>query len=230
MAEGMAPPPPALLAAGAGLLGYLIGATPFGLILTRLAGFGDIRSIGSGNIGATNVLRTGNKALALATLLLDAGKGAAPVLLTAGWGGWPPLVAGLMAVVGHNFPVWLRFRGGKGVATTLGVSLALAWPAGLGACVVWLGMAAVFRYSSLAALTALAALPVLMAALADGPRAAVAAALALLGFLRHRANLHRLLRGEEPEIGAKPPHDRARAGAPGEDGGSRGDGDGRGAA
>ncbi|TVR95373.1 MAG: glycerol-3-phosphate 1-O-acyltransferase [Rhodospirillales bacterium] len=202
MAEGLGATWILLLAAGAG---YLIGSVPFGLILTRLAGLGDVRRIGSGNIGATNVLRTGRKGLAAATLLLDGGKGAAAVLLLnhlAGSDGHAAgLSAGLFAVVGHNFPVWLGFRGGKGVATTLGVLLAAAWPVGLIACATWLAVAAVFRYSSLAALVALAVSPLAMAALADAPAAAVAAILALLGFWQHRANIRRLVLGEEPKIG-----------------------------
>ena len=141
-----------LLAAAAG---YLLGSIPFGLVLTRAAGLGDIRRLGSGNIGATNVLRTGSKALAAATLLLDGGKGAVAALALAPWDAGLGLVAGFAAVIGHNFPVWLRFRGGKGVATTLGVLLAVAWPVGLLACLTWLVVAAVFRYSSLAALVAI---------------------------------------------------------------------------
>jgi glycerol-3-phosphate acyltransferase PlsY len=180
--------------------GYLLGSIPFGLLLGKLAGYGDIRRVGSGNIGATNVLRTGNKALALATLLLDGGKGAAAAALAAHWGEGAALIAATTAVLGHDFPVWLRFRGGKGMATTLGVLLAMAWPAGLLACAVWLVTAAAFRFSSLAALAALASAPLLMLWLADTPRAIVAALLALLGFARHHANIGRLLRGEEPRI------------------------------
>jgi acyl phosphate:glycerol-3-phosphate acyltransferase len=191
---------PSLLAA---LGGYLLGSIPFGLILSKLAGHGDIRRIGSGNIGATNVLRTGNKGLALATLLADGGKGAAAALIAARWGEQSMLIAAAFAVLGHIFPVWLGFRGGKGVATTLGVLLALAWPVGLLASAIWLGCAFAFRYSSLAALTALAAAPALMLWLADIPRAVLAAFLSLLGFARHYANIRRLLRGEEPKIGRK---------------------------
>ena len=157
----------ALAYLAAALGGYLLGSIPFGLILSRLAGHGDIRRIGSGNIGATNVLRTGDKRLALATLLLDGGKGAAAVLLAASWGEQAALIAGGAVVLGHNFPVWLNFRGGKGVATTLGVLLALAWPVGLLVIAVWLASALAFRYSSLAALMALAASPLLMFWLAD---------------------------------------------------------------
>ena len=191
---------PHLLAAAGG---YLLGSIPFGLILGKLAGYGDIRRVGSGNIGATNVLRTGNKLLALATLLLDGGKGAVAVLAAARWGEGATLIAAIAAVLGHAFPVWLGFRGGKGMATTLGVLLALAWPAGLLTCAVWLAAAAAFRFSSLAALAALASAPLLMLWLADAPRALVAALLALLGFARHHANIRRLLRGDEPKIGRK---------------------------
>ena len=187
----------------AAVLGYLLGSIPFGLMLSRWAGYGDIRRIGSGNIGATNVLRTGNKALALATLLLDGGKGAAAALLASAWGETPMLIAALAAVLGHNFPVWLGFRGGKGVATSLGVLLALAWPVGLATAAVWLAMAKAFRYSSLAALVALAVAPLLMLWLADPHRALVAALLALLAIARHHLNIRRLLAGTEPRIGAK---------------------------
>src|SRR5512145_3326179 len=184
--------------------GYLLGSVPFGLVLTRMAGLGDIRQIGSGNIGATNVLRTGRKGLALATLLLDGGKGAIAVGLA--WalaGGDAPLVAGFAAVLGHNFPVWLGFKGGKGVATTIGTLLAAAWPVGLAAIATWLVVAGLFRISSLAALVALALSPV-YAWLLVGPEAALmAAGLAVLGFIRHKANILRLLKGEEPRIGAK---------------------------
>jgi len=185
----------------AAVVGYLLGSIPWGLVLTRLAGKGDVRSIGSGNIGATNVLRTGSKGLAAATLLLDGGKGAAAVLVMGQWGDDPALLAGLFAVIGHNFPVWLKFRGGKGVATTLGVLIALAWPVGLIACGVWLATAAAFRFSSLAALVALASSPFVMLWLADESRAVIAGMLALLGIARHHANIRRLLAGEEPKIG-----------------------------
>ena len=165
------------------------------------SGKGDIRAIGSGNIGATNVLRTGSKGLAALTLLLDGGKGAVAALVMGHWGADYALLAGLFAVVGHDFPIWLKFQGGKGVATTIGVLLALAWPVGLIACGVWLATALVFRISSLAALVALAASPLLMVWLADGSRAVIAALLALLAFARHYANIRRLLKGEEPKIG-----------------------------
>ena len=187
-----------LLAAAAG---YLLGSVPFGLVLTRAAGLGDIRRLGSGNIGATNVLRTGSKALAAATVVLDGGKGAVAVLALAPWDAG--LVAGFAAVIGHNFPVWLRFRGGKGVATTLGVLLAVAWPVGLLACLTWLVVAAVFRYSSLAALVAIMATPFTMQWLADGPGMGLAAALPVLAIVRHQANIRRLIKREEFKIGAK---------------------------
>jgi glycerol-3-phosphate acyltransferase PlsY len=181
-------------------LGYLLGSIPFGLVLTRLAGLGDIRAIGSGNIGATNVLRTGNKPLALAVLLLDSGKGAAAVLLLGIAGPDAAVLAGLGAVLGHLFPVWLRFKGGKGVATTLGTLLALAWPVGVIACATWLAMAVAFRISSLAALTAMAAAPV-AAWFMEGPEIAAAAlAIALLVWWRHAANIRRLIAGAEPRI------------------------------
>ena len=189
-----------LLAAAAG---YLLGSIPFGLILTRLAGEGDLRAIGSGNIGATNVLRTGRKSLAALTLLLDGGKGAAAVLLCAPWGAEAGLAAGLGAVLGHNFPPWLRFRGGKGVATTLGVLLAAVWPAGVGAVLTWLGVAALLRYSSVAALAALIAAPFYAYWLAEGQAVGLAAVLAVLAIARHHANIGRLLRGGEPRIGGR---------------------------
>lgn len=192
----------AVLVAAAGL-GYLLGSVPFGLVLTRATGI-DLRAIGSGNIGATNVLRTGRKGLALATLLLDSGKGAIAALL-AWWlaGHEAGLAAGFGAVLGHNFPVWLGFKGGKGVATTLGVLIATAWPVGLGACATWLVMAAVFRYSSLAALVALAAAPAYAWYLAGENVAAMAAGLALLAFVRHQDNIRRLVAGTETKIGSK---------------------------
>lgn len=187
----------------AAILGYLLGSVPFGLVLTRAVGI-DLRAIGSGNIGATNVLRTGRKGLALATLLLDSGKGAIAALLAL-WLAGPEaaIAAGFCAVIGHNFPLWLKFRGGKGVATTLGVLIATAWPVGAAACATWLLTAAVFRYSSLAALVALAASPVFAWFLATPLHAAMAAALAVLGFVRHRDNIRRLRDGTESRIGRK---------------------------
>lgn len=199
--------------AAAALLGYLLGSIPFGLLLTKAAGLGDIRSIGSGNIGATNVLRTGNKGLALATLLLDGGKGAAAVLVAGLFDPMLAVLAGGGAMLGHLFPVWLGFKGGKGVATALGTLLAIMWPVGVLCCLVWLVMAVLFRYSSLASLTSVAAAPVLAwplsgvalfgAVWADLPRAALALVIAVLVFIRHHGNIRRLLRGEEPKIGQK---------------------------
>ena len=186
--------------------GYLLGSVPFGLVLTRLAGYGDIRAIGSGNIGATNVLRTGNKPLALATLLLDSGKGAIATLLAAWlWGHEAALLAAGGSMLGHAFPVWLGFKGGKGVATALGVLLAISWPVGLFACLAWLATALVTRISSLSALVAIGAAPV-FAWWWTGPAvAALALFIAALVFIRHHANIGRLLKGEEPRIGAKKP-------------------------
>lgn len=192
---------PEILAA---VLGYLLGSVPFGLVLTRLAGLGDIRKIGSGNIGATNVLRTGRKGLAAATLILDSGKGGAAALVALALAGEPAgLLAGFAAVLGHNFPIWLGFRGGKGVATTLGVLLAVAWPVGTAACLTWLAVAAVFRYSSLAALVALAASPIYAWWLATPAHAALAAGLAVLAIIRHHENIRRLIAGTESRIGGK---------------------------
>jgi glycerol-3-phosphate acyltransferase PlsY len=180
--------------------GYVLGSIPFGLVLTRLAGLGDIRKIGSGNIGATNVLRTGNKPLALAVLLLDSGKGAIAVLIASRWGENAALAAGLGAVLGHLFPVWLRFKGGKGVATTFGTLLALAWPVGLIACGLWLLTALIFRMSSAAALTAIAATPIAAYFLSGISLAATALLLAALVWFKHAANIERLLKGTEPRI------------------------------
>ena len=185
------------------LLADLSGSIPFGLLITRALDLGDIRTIGSGNIGATNVLRTGNKGAAAATLLLDALKGAIPVLLAGAVteAPQPPALAALGAFLGHLFPVWLGFRGGKGVATFLGVTLALAWPVGLIACATWLATARLTRISSLAALAAAGLTPLWLAVL--GPRDIIwlGVALALLVFLRHGANIRRLLAGTEPRIG-----------------------------
>ncbi len=192
------------LHAYAALLGYLLGSVPFGLVFTRMAGLGDIRKIGSGNIGATNVLRTGNKFLAFLTLVCDSGKGAAAAVLAAHlWGTEAGLVAGFAAVVGHNFPVWLKFKGGKGVATTLGVLLVSAWPVGVAACAVWLLVAGAFRYSSLAALVALASSPAVAYWMGLKGVAIMAGGLAVLAIVRHHQNIGRLMRGEESRIGAK---------------------------
>ncbi|MBS0638388.1 MAG: glycerol-3-phosphate 1-O-acyltransferase PlsY [Proteobacteria bacterium] len=192
--------PLSLLALAA--LGYLLGSIPFGLLLTKAAGLGDIRNVGSGNIGATNVLRTGKKGLAAATLLLDALKGLVAVLVARAMGGQPAaLVAGLFAVIGHLFPVWLGFKGGKGVATGLGVLIAASWPVGIGACVAWLLVAKIGRFSSLAALTAFASTPILAALLGDLALVELTLVVALLVFIRHHANIRRLLAGTEPRIG-----------------------------
>lgn len=197
--------------------GYLLGSIPFGLVLVRLAGLGDIRAIGSGNIGATNVLRTGRKGLALATLLLDSGKGAA-ALLVAYWLYGPDIAvsAGFGAILGHLFPVWLGFRGGKGVATTLGLLLAAAWPVGALACLTWLAVAAISRFSSLSALLATLLAPAyaklldlwLVAPPMGSPvpyaqTAELAGLLAILVWVRHASNIRRLLTGQEPKIGRK---------------------------
>ncbi len=184
------------------VLGYLLGSVPFGLVLTRLAGLGDIRKIGSGSIGTTNVLRTGRKDLAAATLLLDGGKGAAAALIGGAFAGPDfAVLAGGGAFVGHLFPVWLKFKGGKGVATFLGVMLALAVWAGLACAATWLAVAGLFRYSSLAALSAAALAPAYAYWLADQQRVEIALFMAVLIFLRHHANIRRLIKGDEPKIG-----------------------------
>jgi glycerol-3-phosphate acyltransferase PlsY len=194
------------------VLAYLLGSVPFGLVLTKLAGLGDIRAIGSGNIGATNVLRTGRKGLAAATLLLDGAKGAVAVLIAGMWHPDMALMAGYGALLGHLFPVWLRFKGGKGVATTLGVLLAIDFPVGAAACVTWLVVAAVTRYSSVAALASIAAaplyalyLPLLWApgavSIGNTQVAVFAAVLAVLVWIKHHSNIRRLLSGTETKIG-----------------------------
>jgi glycerol-3-phosphate acyltransferase PlsY len=197
-------PPIALLASAVG--GYLLGSIPFGLIATRLGGAGDIRKVGSGNIGATNVLRTGRRDLAAITLIGDAGKGAAAVLL-ARWlfGEDAAALAGGAAFLGHCFPVWLKFRGGKGVATFFGTLIALAWPVGLLAGLTWIIIAAIYRLSSLAALTAAAMAPLYMFLAGQTPESKLwlAMFMAVLIFIRHRENIRRLLKGEEPPIGGK---------------------------
>ncbi len=202
--------------AAAFAFGYLLGSIPFGVLLTRLAGLGDIRKIGSGNIGATNVLRTGRKGLALATLLLDGAKGAAALLIVYRfYSEEMALAAGIGAMLGHVFPVWLGFKGGKGVATALGLLLAAAWPIGALACLTWLAVAALFRYSSLAALAAIALAPVYAfaadrllwplwgSAVVYAQVAKLALAIAVLVWLRHAGNIRRLLSGTEPRIGRK---------------------------
>lgn len=201
--------PPYYVAAA--VLGYMLGAIPFGLVLTRLSGMGDIRNIGSGNIGATNVLRTGRKDLAALTLLLDGGKGTAAALIGARYGLDVMLVAAFAAFIGHLFPVWLKFNGGKGVATFLGVLLGAAWPVGVFACATWLFIAFTLRYSSLSALIAALLSPV-VAWFVIGPEIAIlAAAMAVLVYIRHHQNIARLLKGEEPKIGQKKKDDGAPA-------------------
>lgn len=185
----------------AGLAGYLLGSIPFGVVLTKAAGLDDVRRIGSGNIGATNVLRTGNKLLAFATLLLDGGKGAAAVLLARYWVPEAALLAGGAAFLGHLFPLYLRFKGGKGVATFLGLMLAVAWPLGLACCLSWLAVALIFRISSLAALITAAWAPLFAWRMAGDETAVFAGVLALLIFYKHAANIRRLVRGEEPKFG-----------------------------
>jgi glycerol-3-phosphate acyltransferase PlsY len=184
----------------AGIFGYLLGSIPFGLLLTRLAGHGDIRRIGSGNIGATNVLRTGSKGLAALTLLLDLAKGMAAVVVAKRWGAEAPLVAAGCVVLGHMFPIWLGFRGGKGVATALGVLIPLAWPVAIVAALLWLAVAFLFHYSSLAALVAAVACGVVAALIADKTTAFAIAGIALLIILRHHANIRRLIAGTESRI------------------------------
>lgn len=182
-------------------LAYFLGSIPFGLVLTWLAGRGDIRAIGSGNIGATNVLRTGSKVLAFATLMLDAAKGGIAVLVAARFGAEMAAVAAVFALLGHLFPVWLRFKGGKGVATTGGILLAYAWPAGLAALATWATIAVLSRYSSLAALVAASLTPIYTWVFSrEIEPTAVALFLCLVVIARHRENIARLLRGEESKI------------------------------
>jgi acyl phosphate:glycerol-3-phosphate acyltransferase len=186
------------------VLAYLLGSVPFGLVITRALGLGDLRNIGSGNIGATNVLRTGNKAAALATLLLDAGKGGIAVLIARAMvGNDAAQLAGLAAFLGHIFPIWLKFKGGKGVATFLGILLALAWPVGLAACASWLMAALVTRISSLAALVAAASSTLWMLAFGQGQMMLLGIVLTLLIYWRHAANIKRIKAGTEPMIGKK---------------------------
>ena len=192
-----------MIAALAFVFGYLLGSIPFGLLLTRAAGGPDIRAIGSGNIGATNVLRTGNKALAAATLLCDMLKGTVAVLAAARYGADPALAAALGAFLGHLFPVWLKFKGGKGVATYIGLLIGLHWPAALFFCIVWLVVAAATRYSSLAALVASALTPFAIWYFGLPSVAALFLLLTVLLWFMHRANIARLLNGSEGKIGAK---------------------------
>lgn len=190
-----------VLLLGPFLLGYLLGSIPFGLLLTRAAGLGDIRKVGSGNIGATNVLRTGRKGLAAATLLLDALKGVVAVLIAQQVGQLAAVGAAAGAVLGHMFPVWLSFRGGKGVATTLGVMWGLSWPVGAIACAGWLLFAALFRYSSLAALLSVVVAAIAAWFLTSPMVAMLITVLVPLVWLRHHENIARLLKGVEPKIG-----------------------------
>ncbi|MCA0273402.1 MAG: glycerol-3-phosphate 1-O-acyltransferase PlsY [Proteobacteria bacterium] len=187
------------------VLGYLLGSIPFGVLVTKVMGLGDLRKIGSGNIGATNVLRTGNKGAALATLLLDGGKGAAAVLIARGVTGHEDAaqVAGLAAFLGHLFPVWLGFKGGKGVATFLGTLLALAWPVGIAACLTWLVTAVVSRISSLSALVAATLSVAWAAVLGQGHMIYLIVILGTLVFWKHLPNIERLKAGTEPRIGGK---------------------------
>lgn len=190
-------------------LGYLLGAIPFGLLLTRLAGLGDIRRVGSGNIGATNVLRTGHKGLAVLTLVLDALKGTIAVLLGSALGARfglaaeASLIAGLAAFLGHLFPVWLGFKGGKGVATYIGVLGGLAWPSALVFCAAWLATAFLTRYSSASALAAAVVAPIALLGVGHVSEALLALMMSLFLFWKHEGNIRRLIRGEEPRIGAK---------------------------
>ncbi|MFN4154837.1 MAG: glycerol-3-phosphate 1-O-acyltransferase PlsY [Paracoccaceae bacterium] len=194
-------PLPLLLTAA---LAYLLGSVPFGIVITRALGLGDLRRIGSGNIGATNVLRTGNKPAALATLLLDAGKGGVAVLLARALVGPDAAqIAALFSFLGHLFPVWLGFKGGKGVATFLGTLLALAWPVGLAACATWAVTAAISRISSLSALVAAALTPVWLALLGYPQMTLLSIALGALIFARHSTNIARIRQGLEPRIGKK---------------------------
>jgi glycerol-3-phosphate acyltransferase PlsY len=188
---------------GALVLGYLLGSIPFGVLLTRLGGAGDLRQIGSGNIGATNVLRTGRKGLAAATLLLDMAKGAAAVLIAERLFPGTGMLAGMTAFLGHCYPVWLKFRGGKGVATLMGIVLALHWPSGLVYAGVWLGLLAALRYSSLSGMSAAVSAPVSAAFFGRIDLVLLFLALALIVVWKHRENIDRLLSGTEPKVGSK---------------------------
>ena len=190
-------------------LAYLLGSIPFGLVLTRISGLGNIRELGSGNVGATNVLRTGNKGIALLTLILDSGKGGFAILIAyyfspANEGNIElSIFAGLAAVIGHNFPIWARFKGGKGVATTLGTLLAIAWPVGISTCITWVAVAIVFRYSSLAAIVSLSVSPIYALYFDREEIFILAILLAILSIVRHHTNIRKLLSGKENKIGAK---------------------------
>jgi glycerol-3-phosphate acyltransferase PlsY len=197
----------AFCAALVAVVAYLLGSIPFGLLLTRFAGLGDVREIGSGNIGATNVLRTGNKGLAVATLLLDAGKGVAAVVLVrllATEPRWLEYVAAAAVLIGHCYPVWLKFKGGKGVATFFGIAFALWWPLGVLAAMIWLSLAFMTRYSSLGALAAVGSTPIFAHLLGYNDLASLFAFVGLLIGWKHRGNIKRLLDGSEPKLGRKP--------------------------
>ncbi|MBC2885431.1 glycerol-3-phosphate 1-O-acyltransferase PlsY [Ochrobactrum sp. CM-21-5] len=185
------------------VFGYILGSIPFGLLLTRFAGLGDVRSIGSGNIGATNVLRTGNKKLAAATLIFDMLKGTAAVLIAARFGQGAAIAAGFGAFIGHLFPVWIGFRGGKGVATYLGILIGLAWPGALVFAAAWIITALLTRYSSLSALVASVIAPIALYVRGDHSIAALFSILTAIVFIKHHANITRLLNGTEGKIGAK---------------------------
>jgi glycerol-3-phosphate acyltransferase PlsY len=200
----MTTPLPLVSALAAMAIGYFLGAIPFGLLFSYIAGAGDVRKIGSGNIGATNVLRTGKKWAAAATLLCDGGKGAAAVLLVRHF--LPPgaeIFAALAAILGHLFPVWLNFKGGKGVATFLGVAIALSWPVGLAAMATWLAAALIWRISSLSALIAIGLSPLYFFFFGPRDYVPLAVVLALLIFFTHRENIRRIFLGQEPRIGAR---------------------------
>ena len=188
---------------GALVFGYFLGSIPFGLILTRLAGLGDVRSIGSGNIGATNVLRTGNKKLAAATLIFDMLKGTVAVLIASRYGPNAAIAAGLGAFIGHLFPVWIGFKGGKGVATYLGVLIGLAWPGALVFAAVWIVTALLTRYSSLAALIASIIVPIALYFQGSSAIAILFAIMTVIVFFKHKTNITRLLNGTESKIGGK---------------------------
>ena len=200
---------PTVMIAITALGGYLLGSVPFGLVLTRMAGLGDIRDIGSHSIGATNVLRTGNKPLAFLTLIMDGGKGGIAVALGLYLSGSfeISLIAGTLAVFGHNYPIWLKFKGGKGMATTIGIIFVASWPIGVAVGLCWLAMAAIFRYSSFASIVCLSLAPVFSWFIVPEPdRMAMVLATGLLGVLsliRHHENISRLLKGTESKIGAK---------------------------
>lgn len=192
-----------LVSLGALIFGYILGSIPFGLVLTRFAGLGDVRSIGSGNIGATNVLRTGNKKLAAATLILDALKGTVAVLIAWRFGEAAAIAAGFGAFIGHLFPVWIGFKGGKGVATYLGILIGLAWPSALVFIAAWIITALLTRYSSLSALVASLIVPIVLYVRGDLAIAGLFAIMTLIIFIKHHANISRLLGGTESKIGQK---------------------------